>query len=205
MKYQNYYITVSYVYTGKAKTCKEEQLLMGWEGLAKEAKELCVHLGLPDVSKKDIHREDIKSAVMYHNVKKLKDEMGPLKKLELIKYTDCRKMAPYMTEKSLENSRLEFLWLTDMLDSRTTMSKKYNSPYCPHCAAGQVLGAVESPQHWLTCEAYREFRDGVDPELVRKDRVSYLRKVISKRKVLEKQLKGQEDHIDSEYSDEDDQ
>ena len=32
----------------------EEQLLMGWEGLAKEAKELCVQLWLPDVSKKDI-------------------------------------------------------------------------------------------------------------------------------------------------------
>ena len=106
----------------------EEQLLMGWEALAKEAKELCVQLGLPDVSQKDIHREDIKAAVMYHNVKKLKEEMGPLKKLDLIKYTDCRKMAPYMTEKSLENSRLEFLWLTDMLDSRTTMSKKYSSP-----------------------------------------------------------------------------
>ena len=73
---------------------------------------------------------------MYHNIKKLKEEMGPLKKLELIKYEDCRKMAPYMAEKSLENSRLEFLWPTDMLDSRTTMSKKYSSPYCPHCVAG---------------------------------------------------------------------
>ena len=114
----------------------EEQLLMGWEGLAKEAKELCVQLGLPDVSKKDIHREDIKSAVTYHNLKKVKEEMGPLKKLELIKYSDCRKMAPYMEEKSLEDSRLEFLWLTDMLDSRSTMSKKYSSPYCPHCVAG---------------------------------------------------------------------
>ena len=77
----------------------EKQLLMGWEGLAKEAKELCVRLGLPDISQKDIHREDIKSAVMYHNVKILKKEMGPLKKLELIKYQDCRKMAPYMVKK----------------------------------------------------------------------------------------------------------
>lgn len=118
----------------------EEQLLMNWEGLAKEAKELCIQLGLPDVSKKDIHREDIKSAVMYHNIKKLKEEMGPLKKLEMIKYINFRKMAPFMKEKSLEDSRLEFLWLTDMLDSRSTMSKKYSSPYCPHCVAGQVLG-----------------------------------------------------------------
>ena len=40
----------------------------------------------------------------------------------------------------------------------------------------------------MSCEAYREFRDGKDPELVQKDRVSYLRKVIKKRKDLEKKL-----------------
>ena len=105
-------------------------------------------------------------------------------------------MASYMLEKSLEDSRLEFLWLTDMLDSRTTMSKKYNSPYCPHCAAGQVLGAVESPDHWMTCEAYREYRDGINPELVQKDRVSYLRKVLKKRKELKRKLGYHE--VDSE-------
>ena len=56
---------------------------------------------------------------------------------------------------------------------------------------GQVLGVVESPQHWLVCEAYRGFRDGVDPELVRRDRLPYLRKVIKKRRELEKKLKCQ--------------
>ena len=52
-------------------------------------------------------------------------------------------MAAYKSEKSLEDSRMKFLWLTDMLDSRTTKTNKYNSPYCPHCVAGQVLGLVE--------------------------------------------------------------
>ena len=51
-----------------------------------------------------------------------------------------------------------------------------------------MLGVVESPQHWLVCEAYRDFRDGVDPELVRRDRLPYLRKVIKKRRKLEKKL-----------------
>ena len=87
---------------------------------------------------------------------------------------------------------MEFLWLTDMLDSRTTMSNKYNNPYCPHCVAGQVLGVVESPQHCLVYEAYRGFREGVDLELVRRDRLPYLRKVIKKRRELEKKLRCQE-------------
>ena len=57
------------------------------------------------VTKQDIHREDIKSAVMYHNLKTVKEEMAPLKKLSLIKHSDCRKMRACMSEKSLEDSR----------------------------------------------------------------------------------------------------
>ena len=46
----------------------------------------------------------------------------------------------------------------------------------------------------MSCEAYREYRDGLNPDLVQKDRVVYLRKVLKKRKELEKKL-------DSEYED----
>ena len=92
---------------------------MNWEGLAKD---LCKRLGFPVVTQKYIPREDIKSAVIYNNVKTVKDKMALMKKLSLIKYSDCREMADYMKEKSLEDSRLEFLWLTDRLDSRTTTS-----------------------------------------------------------------------------------
>ena len=66
--------------------------------------------------------------------------------------------------------------------------------------AGQVLGVVESPQHWLECEAYRDLRDGKDPEGVRRDRLPYLRNVIKRRKELEKRLRRQ----DQEDTDEDD-
>ena len=176
----------------------EEQILMGREGLAMEAKELCAMLGLPDMTKKDICRRDIKEVVLYDNIMSIKKEMEPYKKLDKIKYDDFRQMAPYMLQKSLGDSRLEFLWLTDMLDSRTTMSKKYSSPYCPHCAAGQVLGAVESPEHWMSCEAYREYRDGRNPDIVQKDCIVYLRKVLRKRKELEKNL---EKELDSEVKD----
>ena len=74
----------------------QEQVIMNWEGLAKEAKELCERLGIPDVTQKYIPREDIKSAVVYNNVKTVKEEMAPMKKLSMIKYSDCREMAPYI-------------------------------------------------------------------------------------------------------------
>ena len=86
---------------------------MNWEGLAKD---LCKRLGFPVVTQKYIPREDIKSAVIYNNVKTVKEEIAPIKKLSLIMYRDCREMAGYMKDKSLEYSRLEFLLLTDMLE-----------------------------------------------------------------------------------------
>ena len=53
-------------------------MLLNWDGLVKEARELCDRHGLPDVTKQDIHREDIKLAVMYYNLKTVKDHMGDL-------------------------------------------------------------------------------------------------------------------------------
>ena len=39
------------------------------------------------------------------------------------------------------------------------------------------------------CEAYSSLREGTDPELVRRDRVMYLRQVIKVREALESKLK----------------
>ena len=164
---------------------------MNWEGITREAREACSRIGLPDVTKKYISREDIKEAIMYDNMSVVKGEMQSekYKKLDKIKYTDCRYMQPYMREKSLEDSRLEFLWQTNMLDTRTTMPGRYGrKKTCPHCPAGQEEGQEESPDHLLVCQAYSSLREGMDPELVRRDRVVYLRQVIKVRKDLESKL-----------------
>ena len=54
------------------------------------------------------------------------------------------------------------------------------------------MGVPESPAHWIECSAYKDFRQGVDPELVLKDRCKYLRKVIEQRKKLEEQLRKEQ-------------
>ena len=94
-----------------------------------------------------------------------------------------------MKDKSLEDSRLEFRWLTNMLDTRTTMPGRYGGRRtCPHCPEGREGGQEESPSHLLWCQAYSSLRGGMDPELVRQDRVRYLRKVIKVRSELESKL-----------------
>ena len=98
-----------------ARQVLEEQIMMGWEGIAKEAREICTKLGLPD---------------------------------KYTKFPVC----------------------------------------CPHCPEGRSVGVPESPAHWLECSSYRDLRQGVDPELVLKDRCKFIRKVIDKRKKLEDEL-----------------
>ena len=95
-------------------------------------------------------------------------------------------MLLYMKDKSLEDSRLEFRWLTDILDTRTTMPGRYGGRRT--CPSGQEGGQEEYPSHMLSCKAYSGLRAGKDPELVRKDRICYLREVIKVRKDLESKL-----------------
>ncbi len=95
-----------------------------------------------------------------------------------------------MREKSLEDCRMEFLWLTDMMDTRTTMGRKYGGVRsCPHCNNGREQGVEESPEHLMVCDAYKEIRKTAgDPEVIVSDRARYLRKVVGKRKELELKL-----------------
>ena len=53
-----------------------------------------------------------------------------------------------MFKKSLLQSRMEFLWDTDMIDTRTTMKCKYEKDKCkgPDCEAGRVEGVLETPE-----------------------------------------------------------
>ena len=97
-----------------------------------------------------------------------------------------------MYKKSLEQSRLEFLWETRMVDLRTNMKGKYEKDKysCPHCAEGRDQGVLESPDHFLSeCAAYADVRAGLNVEAVLEDRAVFLRKAIKRRKELEIRLK----------------
>ena len=97
-----------------------------------------------------------------------------------------------MKQKSLDNSRLEFQWQTNMIDTRINMKGKYRKDMynCPHCPEGrQPEGSLETSDHLLDCRVYLDLREGLDPELVEGDRATYLRRVIIRRTALERQLR----------------
>ena len=174
-----------------AREVLREQLEQGWEGLTTEVAEICQLAGLPNACHKYIRRKEVVEAIELHHMKETKEQMEPLKKMEKLKLMDTRRMQPYMKQKSLDNSRLEFQWQTNMLDTRVNMKGKYpkDKYECPHCPEGrQPGGCLETSDHLLTCRVYQDLREGLDPELVVADRVTYLRRVISRRTALERQL-----------------
>ena len=89
---------------------------------------------------------------------------------------DTRRMQTYIKKKSLDNSRLEFPWQTNMIDTRLNMEEytpkdKYK---CPHCPEGRQLGnRLKFSDHLLDCMVYQDLREGLDPELVVANRAPY--------------------------------
>ena len=113
-------------------------------------------VGLNDVTKRYLHREEVKEYIAYYDMKQAKSDMEPLEKCSKIRNRDIRYVQPYMYEKSLDQSRLEFLWETRMVDTRTTMKGKYKKDKysCPHCREGREHGVQETPEHLLSdCDA----------------------------------------------------
>ena len=79
-----------------------------------------------------------------------------------------------------------------MLDTRMNMKGKYEKDKydCPHCYEGsQPGGSLETSDHLMVCSAYLDLREGINVELVLEERASYLRRVVMRRTLLEKQLR----------------
>ena len=137
---------------------------------------------------KYICRKEISEYIQFYNMKIAKEKMAILEKCQHIRNRDVRVIQPYMFEKSLQQSRMEFLWDTMMIYTRTTMKSKYQKDKysCPHCDEGREQGVLETPSHLLiSCSAYEDLREGINPELVLQDRAQFLTRAIGRRKELE--------------------
>ena len=163
---------------------------MSWPGKCGEVKDICSALGLEDVTNQYLNRDKVKE---YFDMKCTKEEMEPLEKRSLIRNEDCQFFKCSMYQKFLEQSRLEFIWQTQMLDTRTTMKRKYPKDQysCSHCLEGKEQGFQ---RHLLTFSVAaavieRDLRVGLNPEEILEYRAAFLRLAISKRITLEDKLK----------------
>ena len=77
-----------------------------------------------------------------------------------------------MKQKSLDNSRLEFQWQTNMIDTRSNMEE------IPPRTSTSVPTALradsrEAQDLLLDCMVYQDLREGLDPEQVVANRATY--------------------------------
>ena len=108
-----------------AREVLQEQLQQGWPGLCQEVQEICLRVGLQDITIENIHRKEAQDALEFYFMKTAKEKMVGKEKYRHIINLDCRKMQPYMLRISLQLSRMKYLWNTEILDTRTTMKARY--------------------------------------------------------------------------------
>ena len=80
-----------------------EQLAMGWGGLTKEVIEICKEVGLLNACEEFVGREEVFEAMLYKNLKILKEEYR-MKKLQHLRKEDLRYMQRYITIRVVQNA-----------------------------------------------------------------------------------------------------
>ena len=155
-----------------AKEMYEEQVNMGWPGLAEEVKMICKEVGIEDVNETEVSKEELKEAVFYHNYKEVKEEMETKDKLNDVKHEDFTKVQDYMISKNIENARMMFSLRSRMFHCRANHHGSYGPQErgCPACveadrrdgASGGEEIEEESQSHISRCQEYEYLRRGLD-------------------------------------------
>ena len=60
---------------GLSRAVLEEQISMGWPGLAREVTNICNQIGLPDACREDVDKTEVSEAILFYNLKILKEDM----------------------------------------------------------------------------------------------------------------------------------
>ena len=169
----------------------EEQVRMGWPGLAREVKAICKEIGIADItdSQTRIDKDEIKEAIIINHLKCMKEDMSG-KKLDIMKRTDMRQRRQY-TKLSVEECRMAFRLEVFQFDCRANMPTRYGRDLrCRACGpeAGQQQEQqgeqqehhVEDQDHLEVCPGYGELWDGLGPASP-ESRVRYFMRVKMKR------------------------
>ena len=193
-----------------ARQVLEEQVRLGWPGLAKEVQEICRQTGLPDATDKEtsLDKATVKEAIKVSHLQHLKDNMKG-QKLEVMKRTDMRERRHY-TKLRLDECRMAFRLEVFQFECRANMPSRYKRDLrCRAC--GPVIEekelnqneqqeqqeqeedhqwSIEDQDHLETCSGYSELWDGLGP-MTELSRIKYFMRVKAKRLKQQQQRQQQ--------------
>ena len=98
-----------------AREILEEQLAMGFPGLWQEVRQICVELGLPDDTRMDVQKEQVREAIQLNSLKELKAEMTGKIKIKELAMCDLRQPQSYFYWSVEDILLTNFLRLPDRL------------------------------------------------------------------------------------------
>ena len=151
---------------GLAREVLEEQLAMGFPGLGQEVTKICEELRIPDASRQEVSKEELKDAIKMNHLASLKAEMVGKIKLEAIARTDMRKEQEYV-HWSVEDCRTAFRLQTRIFDCRANMPTRYKRDLiCRACRTDPATGMEgheETQEHLEVCTGYSELWLGLGP------------------------------------------
>jgi hypothetical protein len=100
-----------------ARMVVEDSDAKDWPGLAKEVREICKEIDLPDIIQKQnyVTKEMIKKAVFEAHYKSMKQDIDNSRKLEDVKHKEFRGVPEYFCDTNLKNARLKFKIRTKMV------------------------------------------------------------------------------------------
>ena len=157
-----------------ARQVLQEQVRMGWPGLAREVRDICHKIGLPDatIEEQIIEKEAVKEAISIDHLQYLKTNMQG-EKLRVMSQTDMRERRSY-TKYKVEEARMAFRLETFQFDCRANAPSRYGRDLtCRACCprAGEEPGPagagqeehVENQEHLEVCTAYADLWHGLGP------------------------------------------
>ena len=154
-----------------AKQIYQEQLKHNWPGLTQEAREMCVLLDLPDITKVAVSNQEIENKVRNKNKLVLIAEMTNLSKMKDLVDEEFE-IKEYLSNKNVTEARVQFSQRCGMFrckwNYRNDQEYKEDLWKCDSCQS-----SIDTMAHVLICPAYQPLRRGKNMEN-ESDVLSYL-------------------------------
>ena len=178
--------------TTVAKEIFNDQLELGLPGLLIEAQEICKKIGIDDITRIEVSKEEISEALENHHLKVIKEEMGEKQKYQKMKNEDLRKPQKFFMEMNMEECAVAMRIKCFMVDCAGNMRARYKGrEICIKCRLQPGFegpGMRDTQDHIEICEGYRKLREGKDL-LNFKDKVKYFQEVIKEREEMVKTVR----------------
>ena len=170
----------------------EEQRNNNWPGLAREVREICEELDIPDMNIHDIPDSQVKKAVCSHHYNTMKDDIANSKKMEKHKHEDFFDVQPYMKGIDIHKTRMCFRTRCEMVnDIKGNFTSKYKrhggeaALVCDNCD----LQVNETQTHCLVCPKWEDIRHGLDLTKI-VDMATFFQRLLVERAKLKNGSKG---------------